>query len=174
MHPIDLEQFRASRADKPQPAKPQRPPRHRAGDWFLKGPIPGAWLTRVFAMPTRTSGRALRVGLALWYLVGVKKSRAVKPTWDTWQRFRLSPLCRAPGVGCAGRRRVGGCRSAPGLLPHRDDPRQESTLAQPTIRTYDAGGCDRFFPATRSGGCPYPARASQTHTSAELTTPPPE
>jgi hypothetical protein len=31
------------------------------------------------------------VGLALWYLVGVKKSRAVKPTWDTWQRFGLSP-----------------------------------------------------------------------------------
>jgi hypothetical protein len=98
MHPIDLEQFRASRADKPQPAKPQRPPRHRAGDWFLKGPIPGAWLTRVFAMPTRTSGRALRVGLALWYLVGVKKSRAVKPTWDTWKRFRLSPYAGRRGL----------------------------------------------------------------------------
>ena len=33
----------------------------------------------------------LRVALALWYLVGVKKSRTVKPTWDTWRRFSLSP-----------------------------------------------------------------------------------
>ena len=43
-----------------------------------------------FSLPG-TSGRALRVGLALWYLAGVTKRRAVKPTWDTWQRFGLSP-----------------------------------------------------------------------------------
>ena len=91
MHPLDLDQFRARPNGKTRPAKRQRPPRHKAGEWFLKGPIPGDWLVRVFALPARTSGRALRVGLALWYLAGVKKRRAVKPTWDTWQRFGLSP-----------------------------------------------------------------------------------
>lgn len=86
MHPIDLEQFRARRGVEPQPAKRQRPPRHRSGEWFLKGPIPGAWLTRAAVL----SYRALRVGLAIWYLVGLKKCRAVKPTWETWKRFGLS------------------------------------------------------------------------------------
>jgi len=65
----------------------QRPPRHKTGEWFLKGPIPGEWLTRAAGL----SFRALRVGLALWYLAGLKKSRAVKPTWDTWRKFGLSP-----------------------------------------------------------------------------------
>jgi len=87
MHPLDLEQFRARQEEKPRPAKRQRLPHHRAGEWFLKGPIPGVWLTRAAEL----SGRTLRVGLALWYLAGVKKSRTVKPTWDTWQRFGLSP-----------------------------------------------------------------------------------
>lgn len=91
MHSLDLEQFRVKREGKTRPAKQQCPPRHKAGEWFLKGPIPGSWLVRVFSLPARTSGRALRVGLALWYLAGVKKSRIVKPTWDTWRRFGLSP-----------------------------------------------------------------------------------
>ena len=87
MHPLDLDQFRARPDGKPRPVKQQRPPRHRAGEWFLKGPIPGEWLTRAAGL----SFRALRAGLALWYLAGVRKSRAVKPTRDTWQRFGLSP-----------------------------------------------------------------------------------
>jgi hypothetical protein len=91
MHPLDLEQFRAKPEGRARPAKRQRLPRHKTGEWFLKGPIPGSWLVRIFSLPARTLGRALRVGLALWYLAGVTKRRAVKPTWDTWQRFGLSP-----------------------------------------------------------------------------------
>jgi hypothetical protein len=91
MDALNPEEFRAKRDGKQQLAKQQRLPRHKPGEWFLKGPIPGAWLARVFELPARTLGRALRVGLALWYLAGVKKSRDVKPTWDTWKRFGLSP-----------------------------------------------------------------------------------
>jgi hypothetical protein len=87
MHHPDLDQFRAKQEGGPQLAKRQRPPRHQTNEWFLKGPIPGAWLTRA----TRLSFRALRAGLALWYLAGLMKSNVVKPTWDTWQRLGLSP-----------------------------------------------------------------------------------
>jgi hypothetical protein len=87
MSPLDLDQFRTKRNGEIRPAESTREPRHKAGEWFLKGPIPGEWLTRAAGL----SFRALRVGLALWYLAGVKKSRVVKPTWDTWQRFGLSP-----------------------------------------------------------------------------------
>jgi len=87
MHVPDLEQFRATGANTPRPTKRQRPPRHRAGEWFLKGPIPGGWLTRAAGL----SFRALRAGLALWYLAGVGGTRVVKPTRDTWDRFGLSP-----------------------------------------------------------------------------------
>ena len=88
---LDLDQFRAKREGKSRPAKRQPPPRHKAGEWFLKGPIPGSWLVGVFSLPARTRGRALRVGLALWYLAGLNKSRSVIPTWKTWERFGLSP-----------------------------------------------------------------------------------
>ena len=58
MHPLDLDQFRAKPNGKPRPAKRQRPPRHKAGEWFLKGPIPGDWLVRVFSLPgARRAGR---------------------------------------------------------------------------------------------------------------------
>ena len=101
MHHLDLDQFRAKQDGKSQSAKRQRPPRHRAGEWFLKGPIPGAWLTLAAGL----SFRALRVGLALWYLAGVKKSGVVKPTRDTWQRLGLSPDAGRRGLAaleCAG------------------------------------------------------------------------
>jgi hypothetical protein len=87
MSPLDLEQFRAQRETAARPTKRQGPPRPKVGQWFLKGPIPGEWLTRAAGL----SFRALRVGLALWYLAGLKKYREVKPNRDTWQRFGLSP-----------------------------------------------------------------------------------
>lgn len=87
MHPLDLEQFRANPDGQAKLRKSHRPPKHKSGEWFLKGPIPGPWL----AQAVKLSGRTLRVGLALWYLVGLKSSRSVKPTWETWRRFELSP-----------------------------------------------------------------------------------
>jgi hypothetical protein len=41
---------------------------------FLKGPVPLPWL-RVAA---RLKGRALHVGIALWFLAGLEKSRDVR------------------------------------------------------------------------------------------------
>ena len=41
---------------------------------FLRGPIPWDWLCAVARLP----GKALHVGLVLWHVVGLKKSREVK------------------------------------------------------------------------------------------------
>lgn len=43
---------------------------------FIKGPIPFDWLQTANALP----GKAGQVGIALWFLAGVKKSRIVKIT----------------------------------------------------------------------------------------------
>lgn len=48
---------------------------------FIKGPIPLEWITRANALP----GKAGAVGLALWFLVGVKSSRTIKLTGEVEQ-----------------------------------------------------------------------------------------
>jgi hypothetical protein len=48
-------------------------PRHRGGERFLKGPIPWTWLQ----LAARQPGKALHVALALWQLVGMKRSVCV-------------------------------------------------------------------------------------------------
>ena len=66
------------------PAK--RQPRHRAGDKFLRGPIPLAWL----ALAAKQPGKALAVALVLWFLAGVQKHKAVKWEPSTAELFGMS------------------------------------------------------------------------------------
>ena len=51
-----------------------RPPRHRKGEAFLRGPIPWTWLERTFSLP----GKATAVALVLWKEAGCEKSRTVR------------------------------------------------------------------------------------------------
>src|SRR5262249_2891320 len=51
-----------------------KPPRHKSGDKFLKGPIPWNWITAA----AKPKGKVLHVAMALWFLAGVKRSRKVK------------------------------------------------------------------------------------------------
>jgi hypothetical protein len=51
-----------------------RPPRHKPGERFLKGPIPWRWLV----IADRLSGRGLALGLCLWRIVGWRRSRTVE------------------------------------------------------------------------------------------------
>jgi hypothetical protein len=53
---------------------PKRPPRHRPGEPFLKGPVPWHWLEAAAGLP----GKALAVGLWLWREAGCKRNRTVK------------------------------------------------------------------------------------------------
>jgi hypothetical protein len=56
----------------------KRPPRHRAGERFLKGPIPWRWIEQACPLP----GKALAVALLLWKEAGCERTNAV--------RFRVS------------------------------------------------------------------------------------
>lgn len=53
---------------------------------FLKGPVPVPWL----AVATGLPGRALAVGVALWFKAGLTGSHTVKPTGALWQQFGLT------------------------------------------------------------------------------------
>jgi hypothetical protein len=83
MRPPDLDQFRAPKSGTLQPKTSKRPPRHRAGGWFLKGPIPGDWLQQAAKLP----GKTLHVALALWYAAGRSNQRTVKLTHEVLALF---------------------------------------------------------------------------------------
>lgn len=91
MVPLDLDRFRADGHRRPAPRKARGKP---ARGWFLKGPIPGDWLVTAAG----ASARALRVGLALWYLAGLRKSRTVRATWETWRRWGIDPDSARKGL----------------------------------------------------------------------------
>jgi hypothetical protein len=76
--PIDLDRLRLPLKMTSTTATVKRkPPLHKAGELFLKGPIPWNWLTQAGRLP----GRALHVALCVWRQAGVKKSRTVKLSW---------------------------------------------------------------------------------------------
>ncbi len=72
---IDVEALRGPGVDLGTLARrpSKKPPRHRQGEKFLKGPIPWAWLERVFPLP----GKALHVALLLWREAGFRRNRTV-------------------------------------------------------------------------------------------------
>ena len=82
MSTLDLDRFRA----KPngRSLKPKRLTSHRKrGDWFLKGPIPGAWLSVASKLP----GKAFHIGIALWHESGMTNLREVRMTTTLIRKF---------------------------------------------------------------------------------------
>jgi hypothetical protein len=69
---IDLDRMRLPPVMTAPP--PGRPPRHRQGEKFLKGPVPWAWLESAMRLP----GKALHVALALWWEAGCANRRTVR------------------------------------------------------------------------------------------------
>jgi len=67
------------------PKKGQKGTARRAGKVkkFIKGPIPFDWITKA----ARAKGKTLHVAIALWFLVGVKRSRQVALSQSTLKRF---------------------------------------------------------------------------------------
>jgi hypothetical protein len=73
--PFDLEQMRLPASDLQAllSRSKTKPPRHRPGEPFLRGPIPWRWLT----LAARLRGSALHVGLTLWRESGIRKNRTL-------------------------------------------------------------------------------------------------
>ncbi len=51
----------------------RKPPRHKVGEKFLKGPIPWAWILKAGCIP----GKALHVAIYIWHLAGINGVRTV-------------------------------------------------------------------------------------------------
>jgi hypothetical protein len=76
MDALDVEALRRPAADLDalRKRRSRKPPRHRQGESFLKGPIPWTWLERAMRLP----GKALHVALVLWREAGCEGNRTVR------------------------------------------------------------------------------------------------
>ena len=92
MPPIDLARLRIA----PRSVKfaNERLPRPQGGGHFLKGPIPLDWLE----IASRLPGRSLHVGIALWFLGGMHKSRVIPLSNHTSRRFGLDRNSKYRGL----------------------------------------------------------------------------
>jgi len=61
---------------------------------FLKGPVPLWWLTRAASLP----GKALALGLALWWLHGMSKDDAIKLTGKALKAMNVSRDAATDGL----------------------------------------------------------------------------
>jgi hypothetical protein len=110
--------------DKTTLAKPrakEKPPCHKPGEKFLKGPVPLAWLARAGQLP----GKAVQVGIGLWYLAGLKHTRTVSLS---------SALLRSFGVDRRAKRRALGWLEQAGLIIVARHPGRN-----PRVTLLDAG-----------------------------------
>jgi hypothetical protein len=96
MGPLDPTRLRLSGSKVKLTAKAskKRVPRHRGGEWFLRGPIPGNWLTLAASLNVR----ALRVALAIWCEAGMRRASTVRLTLPMRERFSVARLGRGLSV----------------------------------------------------------------------------
>jgi hypothetical protein len=88
MDPFNPKRFSLG-TDKAALAKPylnEKPPHHKSREKFLKGPIPLSWL----AYAARLPGKALHVGVVLWFYAGLKHSRTVALPNTTLRSFGVN------------------------------------------------------------------------------------
>ena len=91
--PINLEDFRAP-STKVAPIKRKRLPRHRRGEWFLKGPIPGVWVQSAASL----SGKAFQVAIAAWHVGELVKSGTFKLSHKMLSQFGVKPTAARRGL----------------------------------------------------------------------------
>ncbi len=83
---MDLSKYRLPTTTNTTTPAPKMLPRHRAGEWFIKGPIPGRWLGAAAKLP----GRSLHVAMAIWQEASLTKRPQVVLTSKTMGRFSVS------------------------------------------------------------------------------------
>jgi hypothetical protein len=90
-----------------------KPPRHKKGEYFLKGPIPMDWLKIAMSLP----GHALHVAIFIWLWVGVKKDRTVKVSLSGHQDACLNRSTASRGLKALERAGLVSVKRAPGRKP---------------------------------------------------------
>jgi len=74
--------------------RPTRIPRHQSGQLFLKGPIPLPWLCAASQQP----GRALSVGIAIWFLAGCTGKATVSLGNELCKNFGVDRFAKRRGL----------------------------------------------------------------------------
>ena len=83
---FDLNAHAEAKAALTAPVKPGKPRyRQHQKTWFLRGPIPGPWVTQAMSL----SLGAVRVGLAAWHVAACTKSLTVTLSGLTLERFSI-------------------------------------------------------------------------------------
>ncbi len=88
MDPFDIKRLSLG-TDKTALAKArvkEKPPHHKSGEKFLRGPVPLGWLARAARLP----GKALHVGIVLWFFAGLKNARTVSLPNNTLRLFDVN------------------------------------------------------------------------------------
>jgi hypothetical protein len=88
-------------------------PRHKAGEKFLKGPIPLNWLNRASQLP----GKSLHVAVAIWYLAGLNKLSTIKLNQAVVSGFSVTRHSKYRALACLEKARLISVHKAPGCLP---------------------------------------------------------
>jgi hypothetical protein len=90
--PFDPDRLRLSAS----PSAPARrpPPRPGAGERFLKGPIPMTWIEAAIVLP----GKALAVGMFLWFKAGCVRADTVNITYARLAGHGLSESTARRGL----------------------------------------------------------------------------
>ena len=91
---VDLEQLRLDGGLLAIPkGKGSEPSKHRPRK-FLKGPVPLEWLRAAGVLP----GKALHVGVELWYQSGLCRSRMIRFSYKSVQHFGLKRYAAYRGL----------------------------------------------------------------------------
>ena len=89
------------------------PPRYVTGEMFVRGPIPLVWLTAA----GRLGGRALHVGIFVWYLVGLHDSTRVKLPTRKLQAIGVSRQVAYQALAALERHELVSVERMPGRCP---------------------------------------------------------
>jgi hypothetical protein len=91
---LDPDRLRLRAGPAPTLAPTKRPPRHRRGQKFLRGPIPLTWLS----VACRLGGKALHVAIAIWFRAGVTRSREVLLSLSQGAEFGFDRFAGSRGL----------------------------------------------------------------------------
>lgn len=92
---------------------PQIKQKRRSGGKFVKGPLPLSWLIAAGKLP----GKALVVGVGLWYLSGLTGTKVVKPTGSLWQSMCISRQAAYRSIAALERQGLVEVKRRPGCAP---------------------------------------------------------
>jgi hypothetical protein len=91
----------------------KRLPRHRKGQKFLRGPIPLSWLSAA----CRLGGKAVHVGLAIWFKAGLTRSREVPLSLSQGAEFGFDRFAGSRGLVALEQAGLVSVNRAPGRKP---------------------------------------------------------